>query len=224
MIDIPAPEHLPVFPLTGSLLLPGNYLPLNVFEPRYVHMVEDALEGARVIGMIQPKVPQRDNRPDPKAQPDHPDLYAVGCAGHIEQAERQPDGRYLVLLKGVVRFRVEEELPLEKGYRRVQASYDEFSMDLVEPQQELSPGRLLAALEAFAEEHELEFDMERLRLMPGVTLLNGLAVALPFPPGEKQALLEAESVEQREEMLLELMGMGLEELDEEEYYSPPPVN
>lgn len=224
MTDIPAPEVLPVFPLTGSLLLPGNYLPLNVFEPRYLHMVEDALEGSRFIGMIQPEVPQRDNRPDPGAEPGHPDLYRVGCAGHIEQAERQDDGRYLILLKGVLRFRVEEELPRLKGYRRVKAAYGEFGGDLVEPRQELSPARLLAALKAFAEEHELEFDMERLRLMPGVALLNGLAVALPFPPGEKQALLEAESVERREEMLLDLMGMGVEELDEERYYSPPPVN
>lgn len=228
----PPSDIVPVFPLTGSLLLPGNFLPLNIFEPRYKNMVEDALSGPRLIGMIQPVVPRNDNRPgsvaqpgaQSAAQPDHPDLYEIGCVGTIEESEQQPDGRYLILLKGLTRFRVAEEMALQRGYRRVRASYEEFEQDLAEPLQELNPGRLLTALDAFAESHQLEFDMERLRLLPGVTLLNGLAVALPFPPGEKQALLEAETVEAREELLLSLMGMGLEEVGESRYYSPPPVN
>ena len=229
MSDVPTSEVIPVFPLTGSLLLPGNFLPLNIFEGRYRNMVEDALEGPRLIGMIQPVVPRNDNRPDLnrpdlEADPDHPDLYEVGCVGMIEESEAQDDGRFLILLKGLTRFRIEEELPLQRGYRQVRASYEEFRDDLTEPQQELDPSRLLAALEIFAERQQLSFDMERLRLMPGVTLLNGLAVALPFPPGEKQALLEADSVGQREELLLSLMGMGLEGVTESEYYSPPPVN
>jgi Lon protease-like protein len=222
--DPPSSEVIPVFPLTGSLLLPGNFLPLNIFETRYRNMVEDALGGPRLIGMIQPVVPRNDNRPDLTADPGHPDLYEVGCVGVIEESEPQDDGRYLILLKGLTRFRIEEELPLQRGYRQVRASYEEFREDLDEPRQELDPSRLLAALEAFAERQQLSFDMERLRLMPGVTLLNGLAVALPFPPGEKQALLEADSVEQREELLLSLMGMGLEGVTESQYYSPPPVN
>jgi Lon protease-like protein len=222
--DPPASEVIPVFPLTGSLLLPGNFLPLNIFEPRYRNMVEDALGGPRLIGMIQPVVPRNDNRPDLTVDPDHPDLYQVGCVGVIEESEPQDDGRYLILLKGLTRFRIEEELPLQRGYRQVRASYEEFREDLDEPRQELDPSRLLAALEAFAERQQLTFEMERLRLMPGVTLLNGLAVALPFPPGEKQALLEADSVQEREELLLSLMGMGLEGVTEGQYYSPPPVN
>jgi len=217
-------DVLPVFPLTGSLLLPGNFLPLNIFEPRYRNLVEDALDGHRLIGMIQPLVPRNDNRPDLDAEPDRPDLYAIGCVGRIEESELQEDGRYLILLRGLTRFRIDEELPLHRGYRQVRASTDEFKDDLVEPRRELDPARLLAALEVFAERHQLSFEMERLRLMPGVTLLNGLAVALPFAPGEKQALLEAGDLADREELLLSLMGMGLDEVPENPSYSPPTVN
>lgn len=218
------PTTVGLFPLTGSLLLPGNYLPLNVFEERYRNLVEDALAGPQLIGMIQPVVPRQDNRPDPHTLPEHPELYEIGCLGRIEQWERQEDGRYLILLKGLTRFRVERELTLERGYRRVEVSYAPFRTDPDEPQSDLDPGRLLAALESFAQQHQLSFDMQRLRLMPGVSLVNGLAVALPFSPAEKQALLESEGPEEREELLLSLMDIGLEDLSEESYYSPPTVN
>lgn len=109
------PEILPVFPLTGTLLLPGNFLPLNIFEQRYGNMVADAMAGERTIGMIQPLVPRPDNWGMPEEVFDQPELYAVGCAGRIERCEPQPDGRYLVLLKGVSRFRVREELPPLRG-------------------------------------------------------------------------------------------------------------
>lgn len=218
------PTILPVFPLTGSLLLPGTWLPLNIFEARYLHMVGDALEGDRFIGMIQPRIPRQDNRPDPEAAADQPELYEVGCAGFIDRAEQQPDGRYLILLKGLARFRIRRELPLLNGYRRVEASYEEFDADPEEVQAEIDPAPLLASLEAFAARNELSFDMQRLRLMPGVILLNGLAVALPFPPGEKQALLEAGSPLERQEMLLSLMGMGLSSTGRRRYDAPPTVN
>src|SRR5262245_16545128 len=105
MVETPAtaPQILPVFPLTGSLLLPGNLLPLNVFEPRYRNMVADALAGEKQIGMIQPLVPRQDNWVDAAQQPDSPELYTVGCLGQIEEHEQQPDGRYLLLLRGVCR-------------------------------------------------------------------------------------------------------------------------
>jgi Lon protease-like protein len=221
------PAQLPVFPLTGSLLLPGNWLPLNVFEPRYRNMAEDALgrpPGERWIGMIQPRVPQQDNWPALEAPPSNPELYAVGCAGRIESCEPQPDGRYLILLKGFSRFRVRRELARERGYRRVAADYSEFAADLGEMEMDLDPGGLLQAVRAFGAAHGLELDLDLLASLPGVALLNGLAVALPFPPGEKQALLEAAGPHERRQLLLALMGMGVEPFDAADYYAPPTVH
>jgi len=224
MAETSVPQIIPVFPLTGSLLLPGNLLPLNVFEPRYRHLVADALEGDRYIGMIQPLVPRQENWVDAAQQSDEPQLYAVGCLGRIDECEPQEDGRYLILLRGVCRFRVERELPLHRGYRRVMADYTDFASDLSELNVFLNPNPLMRALRAFGDKHELEFDYELLASVPGISLLNGLAVALPFRPAEKQALLEAADPCVREELLLTLMGMGIEILSTDEYYSPPPLN
>jgi Lon protease-like protein len=224
MTAAPAPTVLPVFPLTGSLLLPGNLLPLNVFEPRYRNMVADVLAGERCIGMIQPVVPRQDNWVEMAQAADNPELYRIGCAGRIERCEPQPDGRYLILLRGVGRFRIVRELPLFRGYRQVEADYSEFPADAAEPGSVLDPARMLHALRTFAEAHEMDFDFDLLGSLPGVTLLNGLAAALPFPPAEKQALLEAAGPMEREELLLTLMGMGLDFPTTDEYYSPPTVH
>lgn len=218
------PSPLPLFPLTGSLLLPGNFLPLNIFEPRYRNLVADAMEGEKHIGMIQPFVPRQDNWPALDVPPENPELYGVGCAGRIERCEPQPDGRYLILLKGVSRFRVREELPLVRGYRRAVVDYSGFEGDLQETGHPLSPARLLSALKSFGEAHRLDLDYDLLGALPGVALVNGLAVALPFLPAEKQALLEAPDPEAREELLLALMDMGLEPTTPEAYYSPPTLN
>lgn len=222
MSETPPPSVLPIFPLTGSLLLPGTWLPLHVFETRYRHMVEDALEGERFVGMIQPREPRReDNHPDPDAPPENPEVYAIGCAGRIVESRQEPDGRYLILLEGVCRFRVLEELPLVHGYRRVVAGYEPFAADREEPATDLDRASLFSSLDSFAVRHGLSFDRERLESMPGVALLNGLAVALPFSPGEKQALLEAEGPQQRQELLLTLLGMGI---DPSAADPAPPVN
>jgi Lon protease-like protein len=232
------PAALPVFPLTGSLLLPGNWLPLNVFEPRYRHLVEDATgdegdargggerggAGEGWIGMIQPRVPHQDNWPALDEPPANPELYTVGCAGRVERCERQPDGRYLILLKGVSRFRARRELELLRGYRRVVADYSEFAADLREPEMELDPAALLRAVREFGQAQGLSFDLDLLASLPGVALLNGLAVALPFPPAEKQALLEADGPHARQQILLALMGMAVEPLDAGDHYSPPIVH
>ncbi len=220
----PLPAVLPVFPLTGSLLLPGNWLPLNIFEPRYRNMVEDAMRGGRWIGMIQPLVPAQDNWPALEAPPRNPALYGVGCAGSIEGCDPQADGRFHILLKGVSRFRVREELALVRGYRRVCPDFTEFAADLEEPGTQIDPAPLLRAVRAFGEAQGLSFDLDVLRGLPGVALLNGLAVALPFRPAEKQALLEAAGPGERLEMLLALMGMGIEPVGTDDYCSPPVVN
>lgn len=207
------PEILPVFPLTGALLLPGGRLPLHIFEPRYRNMVEDALADQQFIGMIQPYAATPSTYcegGDPNAENDHPDLYLVGCAGHLEQWERLPDGRFLILLRGVRRFRVRGELEPLRGYRRVEANYEEFSHDSQDTEEEVDTGRLLATLRRFGESHGLKLDWDVLGDLSGVSLLNSIAMGLPFPPEEKQALLEATGVAQRLEMLLTLLEMGLD--------------
>jgi Lon protease-like protein len=217
------PEIIPVFPLTGSLLLPGNLLPLNIFEPRYRNMVADALEGDQQIGMIQPFTPRQDNWVEAAQQPDGPVIYPIGCLGRIEECEPQDDGRYLLVLRGVSRFRVRKELETRRGYRRVAADYSEFRRDLDELNVFLNPTRMMHALRAFGEKHDLEFDYDLLSSVPGISLLNGLSVALPFQPAEKQALLEAADPALREDLLLTLMGMGLEPLSTDDY-TPPVLN
>lgn len=221
------PRILPLFPLTGSLLLPGNWLPLNVFETRYRNLVADSLAEGRHIGMIQPLVPRQDNHPAllaPEEASDCPELYAVGCAGRIEQCDPQPDGRYLILLKGVTRFRLDAELPPHRGYRRAAAEYAEFAGDLLEPELPLDASRAMAALKIFGKAHGLSFDFDLLASLPGVSLVNGLAVALPFRPAEKQALLEADRPERRLDLLLTLMGMGLDSEPPADYYAPPTLH
>lgn len=218
------PTLIPVFPLTGSLLLPGNLLPLNIFEPRYRNMVADALKGGRHIGMIQPLVPRQDNWVAEAESASHPELYPIGCVGKIERSEQQPDGRYAIVLRGISRFRIVRELPMWRGYRQVEADYSSFPGDVQEPASLLNPSRLLRALRTFSETHGLEFDFDLLGSLPGVILLNGLAAALPFRPAEKQALLEAPGTLEREELLLTLMGMGLDTTSADEYYSPPTVH
>jgi len=218
------PRTLPLFPLTGSLLLPGNWLPLNVFEPRYRNLVTDVLKEGRHIGLIQPVVPRQDNNPLPDEPPDQPELYKIGCAGRIEQCDPQPDGRYSVLLKGVSRFRLSGELALHRGYRRAVVDYAEFVGDFLEPELPLDAGPAMSALQAFGKANGLSFDFDLLASLPGVSLVNGLAVALPFRPAEKQALLEADGPERRLELLLALMGMGLDAELPDDYYAPPTLN
>lgn len=205
------PDILPVFPLTGTLLLPGTRLPLHIFEPRYRNMVEDALNGDGVFGMIQPVVPQQDNIPRAGAEKTSPELYEVGCAGYIERWEKAPDGRYLIQLQGLSRFRVREELALERGYRRVRPDYRCFPDALSEPAPTPDRARLRLALEAYGRRHGLAIDLEQIDPIPDPDLVNVLGVALPFHAAEKQALLEASSLRDREEVLVALLELGGEE-------------
>ncbi len=208
------PEILPIFPLTGAILLPGGRLPLHVFEERYRHMVEDALEGDGFIGMIQPQTPASQVDPRPA-----PELYSVGCSGLIERWENLDDGRYVILLKGIERFRVRRELDPQRGYRRITADYEGFAADLEEEGAEVPADRLMEALKDFGEAHRVPIELDKLGELSGLALLNSLAMALPFQPAEKQALLEAPDVEHRLETLLALMNMGIELKPD----SPPPI-
>lgn len=211
------PEILPIFPLTGSLLLPGGLLPLHVFEPRYCQMVEDALaaEGEGRIGMVQPVVPDPGDQRGPDGDDEEraaPKVYPVGCAGALEQVQRLPYDRYLVLLRGRERFRIREELEPTRGYRRVRVTYDEFGVDAVDREADLAAEPLLDALRGFGQTRGFELDVSQLEKLSGLALLNGLAMNLPFAPAEKQALLEAANLAERREMLLALLSMGFDGL------------
>ena len=219
------PEILAVFPLTGVMLLPGTVLPLHIFEPRYRAMVEDALEANKIFGMIQPYVPQDDNRgPGPGGENLAPDLYKVGCAGYIDKWEKLPDGRFFVELKGVNRFRLTEELGLQRGYRRVRAEYHEF------PDASLAQGwncdrhAILEALATYGKAHGMQVKTEQAEKFSDLELVNLLGVSLPFHPAEKQALLEAPKLEDREEMLVNLLRLGAGPIDSDDEISPRKLN
>ena len=219
------PEILPVFPLTGVMLLPGTVLPLHIFEPRYRNMIEDALNGDKIFGMIQPFAPQDDNRgPRPGTEGGGPELYKVGCAGYIEQSEKFPDGRYFVQLKGVNRFRYEIELPLHRGYRRVRGIYQEFPDAALQEGWQCDRGAVLGALAAYGDAHGMEVKPEHAQRFSDLELVNLLSVSLPFHPAEKQALLESLTLKDRENMLVNLLRLGAGTSDPDPGAAPRTLN
>jgi hypothetical protein len=200
------PEILPIFPLTGVLLLPRGRLPLNIFEPRYLAMVRDALGGERLIGMVQPHEPQDDNR---GRGAENPPVYPIGCAGRITAFAEADDGRYMITLTGVSRFRIVEEFPLLSGYRRVRPDWSPFGRDL-EPQEPagFDRDRLVRGLLAFFTQQGLEADWEAMKKAPIEHLVTSIAMLCPFPPSEKQALLEAADLADRAQLLTALIEMA----------------
>jgi uncharacterized protein len=223
--QIALPDVLAVFPLTGVMLLPGTMLPLHIFEPRYRAMVEDALEGDKVFGMIQPFTPQNDNRgPQPGADHLAPDLYRVGCAGYIEKWEKLPDGRFFLQLKGVNRFRFSQELELQRGYRRVKAVYQDFPDALLEQSWQCNRSAVLDALATYGKANGMQVHPEQAEKFSDLELVNLLAVSLPFHPAEKQALLEAHDLKDRETMLIDLLRLGAGPSDGDSDSSPRTLN
>lgn len=222
--NMPLPEILPVFPLTGVMLLPGTVLPLHIFEPRYRAMVEDALDGDKIFGMIQPFAPQDDNRGPQPGTTAAPDLYKVGCAGYIEKWERFPDGRFFVQLKGVNRFRFDEELALQRGYRRVKAIYEDFIDSAAESGWNCDRSAILEALASYGKAHGMQVRPEQATQFSDLELVNLLGVSLPFHPAEKQALLEAPSLQDREKMLVNLLQLGAAPLDAADDTPPRTLN
>ena len=195
------PSILPIFPLTGVLLLPRGRLPLNIFEPRYLAMTRDALAGARLIGMVQPG--------DPRVAADNPPVYPMGCAGRITSFSETVDGRFLITLTGISRFRIREELALLEGYRRVVPEWREFARDLASDDE---PGfdrdRLLRGLRAYFQHHKIEADWDAITSVPGERLVTSIAMICPFEPSEKQALLEAPDLDERARLLTAIVEMA----------------
>jgi len=198
------PEVVPLFPLGGALLLPRGQMPLNVFEPRYLAMIDDALRTDRVIGMIQPE-------PETGRQPEIPPLLKVGCLGRITQFAETGDGRYIVTLTGISRFRLLEEPLVTTAYRQAKVDYSEFAADFVARigEEEVDRKGLLKALRSFAKANELKIDWKGVNEAPNEALVNALSMMCPFGPREKQALLEARSLKDRAEVLVAITEIEL---------------
>lgn len=197
------PGEFPVFPLPSAMLLPRGKLPLNIFEPRYLAMTEDALGLGRMFGMIQPDptLPETENGPG---------LFRVGCLGRLSSFSETDDGRYLITLTGVIRFTILKELPMRRGYRRVRGDYGRFHPDLDLQPRPIGTSReaLLTALRGYFTHRGLDANWDAVKRLPDDMLVVTLAMVCPFEPAEKQALLEAPDDEERASALLVLLQMG----------------
>ena len=202
------PQVVPVFPVGGAILLPRGQLPLNVFEPRYLNMIDDAMAGDRIIGMIQPM----------GGPSQLPALAQVGCLGRITSFAETSDGRYLITLTGVCRFGVSAELPVKTPYRQVRANFIVFGDDLAspDPDERLDRAVFRDALSAYLDHRGLSVDWDTVDVAPPEALINSLSMALPFEPAEKQALLEAADVAERAAALVALMRIDAAGVDEDE--------
>ena len=191
-------EVIAVFPLPGALLLPRGQMPLNIFEPRYLEMVDDAMASRhRLIGMIMPDAAH----PGPE---DKPNLYRVGCVGRITQLAETGDGRYLLQLTGISRFRIVEELDAKTPYRQCRVSYSDFASDFIARKGEDDVDRksVLQALTDFLKANNLKTDWEGIESAPNEALVNALAMMSPYGSAEKQAMLEAPDLKTRAEILV----------------------
>jgi Lon protease-like protein len=200
------PQRIPVFPLPRAILLPRATLPLNIFEPRYLKMVEDVMATSRVLGMVQPDGAE-DEDPVARTAP----LRRIGCAGRVTAYEELDDGRFHITLTGIARFAILDEVPLEKPYRICTVSYEGFAADFDSGAGEDDVDRqgLLKALKAYLEARSLKADWSAVSRSSNEMLVNSLSIASPYGPEEKQALLEAENLKSRAEMLVALAEMEL---------------
>ena len=200
------PDVIPVFPLPGALLLPRGQMPLNIFEPRYLAMIDDALRsGHRLIGMIQP------DPAHPGADENKPHLFQVGCVGRMTQFAESGDGRYLIQLTGVARFRIAEELSVTTPYRQCKVTYQPFVDDFTPRMGEDAVDRksLLRALTSFLKANNLKADWEGIENAPNEALVNALAMMSPYDAAEKQAMLEAPDLKTRAEILVAVTEIEL---------------
>ena len=193
------PDTIPVFPLSGALVMPHCNLPLNVFEPRYLNMVEDALSSHRLIGMIQPGTSQGASRDA---------LSPTGCAGRITQYRETDDGRFEIVLTGVCRFDTGEEIPTTRGYRLVKTDWSRFGhdcQDVTAIDMQISAD-FADAVQQFLESKDLQVDATKLDELPKLQLLNSLTCALPLSAIDKQTLLETVDDFERMKLFVALLG------------------
>lgn len=195
------PDILPIFPLNGVLLLPGGQLPLNVFEPHYLTMIEDALKASRMIGIIQPQ------------SQSSPHLFPVGCAGRITSFCEIDNGeRFEIILTGISRFSINEELSPNHGYRRIEPDWKQYSQDTKRRPEDcldIDRKRLYGLLKSFFELHELSCSWESIEASPDSKLITALSMICPLDPSEKQCLLEAKDCVQRAEMFMTMLDLAI---------------
>jgi uncharacterized protein len=199
------PEIIPVFPLPGALLLPRGQMPLNIFEPRYLAMVDDSLrDGHRLIGMIQPDATHSRNEAKPA-------LFRVGCVGRVTQLAESGDGRYLLELTGIARFKVIEEMEVLTPYRQCRVDYFPYADDFIarKGEEDVNREALIETLRAFLKVNNLKVDWEGVESAPNEALVNALAMMSPYGPPEKQAMLEAPDLKTRAEILVAVTEMDL---------------
>jgi Lon protease-like protein len=203
------PRQIPIFPLAGALLLPRTQLPLNIFEPRYLAMVDDALSGDRIIGMMQPLADAAPEEADRQA------IYGIGCAGRITSYIEVDDGRMLITLAGLARFRVIREVAVSTPYRQVEADYSSFADDLKlgHGEEIVDRKQVLSAFRAYLDANGMKTDWSEVRAASNELLVNSLSSIAPFAVAEKQALLEAPSLGARAELLIALTEMSLNRPD-----------
>ena len=198
------PREVPIFPLSGAVLLPRAHLPLHIFEPRYLALIEDAAAGDGVIGMIQPRQTERQ---EPE---DAPEIYGAGCLGLISESKRNEDGRRLITLLGLCRFDVVSELAPARGYRRVAADYARFAGDLDAPGEgAFDRKRLLSGLSAYFAARGVGGDWDQSEEAADELLIAAMTMICPFTPSEKQALLECPNLNDRAQMLMTLVEMSV---------------
>lgn len=197
------PQRIPVFPLGGALLLPRADLPLNIFEPRYLAMIDHALSTDRLVGMIQPAAGAETD--------DVPALMKVGCVGRITSYAETPDDRMLVTLTGVSRFQIVDELDVETPYRQVIANYHPFAADLATGAgaAEVNRPALLKVFRDYLDANNMSADWKEVDSAPTEVLVNTLSLLAPYPPQEKQALLEAPDLKTRADVLVALTEVAL---------------
>lgn len=200
------PQVIPIFPLDGTVLLPGGELPLRIFEPRYLNMIDDAMAADRMIGMVQTAGGE-------KARPN---LAMVGCAGKITSFNEASDGTYLITLTGICRFALAGELAVRTPYRQVRTAFSPFAVDLSEDDdggEVFEDSRFAKALKTYLHRQDLAIDWQSAAVAPLESLVNSLAMGLPFSPAEKQALLEAATLVERTEILTTLLEIDAQNWD-----------
>lgn len=192
------PAQIPIFPLPNALLLPGGQLPLNIFEPRYLAMIEDALgTSGRLIGMVQP-------------MEDSGELFGIGCAGRISCFQETGDGRYMIALNGVCRFRLHDHRLTDRGYRLADVAWDEFAADPDDGGAGIGDrNHMFDVMRRYFDQRGFEADWEQIERSDDNSILNTLAMVCPFDVAEKQALLEAEGIGRRADLLVAMMEMAL---------------